>query len=466
MLEKTLNYFRELSKIPRCSKNEKNVIKWLVFWAEENNFDYKIDRIWNILITVSATKWKENSETIVLQWHVDIVCVKTKTSNHNFKSDWIELIETNNGFLTANWTTLWADNWIWVSLAMACAFLVEHPKLELLFTIDEEKWMTWVLNLEEWFITWTKLINIDTEEEWEIIIWSAWWARLLIEWKFDIQKTNNNIYKFNFNGLKWWHSWLEINKSKWNIVDALFQFLNFLDVKFELSQINSWVAENVIAKELVVIISFESIENLEEKINEFKNIYKSKYLEDNFDIFFEKIETEVQTIWYEFSNKLMNSVLKSNSWVYKMSEDIEWFVLTSQNLWIIKLLDWNLKMEYLCRSSLNKDLEILINQNINSYWDYLSVSIKDEYPGWAEDINSDLIKIVKENYEELLWNKIKISWIHAWLECWVILWKMPRNSKAISIWPNIYWAHSINEKCEIKSIWIIANVLKKILKDI
>jgi di/tripeptidase len=48
----------------------------------------------------------------------------------------------------------------------------------------------------------------------------------------------------------------------------------------------------------------------------------------------------------------------------------------------------------------------------------------------------------------------------------VIIKKMPIWSKAISIWPNIYWAHTVNEKCEIRSIGVLAEVLKKILINI
>jgi di/tripeptidase len=45
MLETTLKYFNELSKIPRCSKNENAIINWLISWAEKNNFLYKTDNI-------------------------------------------------------------------------------------------------------------------------------------------------------------------------------------------------------------------------------------------------------------------------------------------------------------------------------------------------------------------------------------------------------------------------------------
>lgn len=466
MLETTLKYFNELSKIPRCSKNENAIINWLISWAEKNNFLYKTDNIWNIIISLPATEWKEDSKTIVLQWHVDMVCVKTKDCNHDFIKDKIKVIE-NEWFIEAEWTTLWADNGIWVALAMMCAWLSEHPKLELLFTVDEEKWMSWVLNLEEWFITWTKLINIDSEEEGDITIWSAWWARLQIEWDFKLFDYNFINYNFSFLWLKWWHSWIEINNSKWNIVDSLFLFLEFLWVEFELSSIKSWIAENVIPKELDVVISLDIDSNLlENKINEFILNYRKEYNENNFNIEYELINTNIQTIWIDNSLKLKEAILKSKSWVYKMSNELEWFILTSQNLWIISLVKWNLNIEYLCRSSLDDDLNKLIEQNKIAFSKIANVNIHDIYPGWAEDINSDLIKVVKDSYEGVLKKEVKISWIHAWLECWVIIKKMPIWSKAISIWPNIYWAHTVNEKCEIRSIGVLAEVLKKILINI
>ena len=62
----------------------------------------------------------------------------------------------------------------------------------------------------------------------------------------------------------------------------------------------------------------------------------------------------------------------------------------------------------------------------------------------------------------------KITAIHAGLECGCLSAKMKQKGKklvACSIGPNISGAHTINERCEIKSAKIIAQVLRDLLKN-
>jgi di/tripeptidase len=51
----------------------------------------------------------------------------------------------------------------------------------------------------------------------------------------------------------------------------------------------------------------------------------------------------------------------------------------------------------------------LIEQNKIAFSKIANVNIHDIYPGWAEDINSDLIKVVKDSYEGVLKKEVKIS---------------------------------------------------------
>ncbi len=465
MLNQTLEYFKELSKIPRCSKNEQNAILWCKSWAEKNNYIYKIDKIWNILIEVPATAGMENRETVVLQWHIDMVCVKSKDSKHDFEVDEISIIE-KDGWLYADNTTLWADDGIWVAIAMAATSLEKHPRIEILVTIDEEKGMSWVANLEEWFISGTSLINIDSEDEWEITMGSAGWSRVSISWEYKTSLSEINNYKFVFSGIKWGHSWVEIHKSLWNAVDAFFSFLDYSELDFWLSFVKSWIAENVIPKELEAVINLDDISELDKKIWQFVKMYKKEFKEPDFSISYQKLNESVEIVSELDSYRLKEAVLRSNSWVYKMSEEIKDFVITSQNLWVFNLEVWKLDIKYLCRSSVESELESLVELNKRVYFQVWKVTLDSFTPGWLEDSNSPLIKTVKNSYEKITWENVNILWVHAGLECWAIINKMPENSKAVSIWPNIYWAHTIEERCEIRSVWVLCEVLKDVLENI
>ena len=141
--KEVLKWFEEITKIPRCSKHEDKIAAWLMDWAKENNFPVKTDKVKNIAIKVPASAGFENSPTVVFQGHMDMVCEKTPDSDHDFSKDPIKLIYDGD-WLTADKTTLGADNGIAIAMAMAIALddEVGHGPLELLFTVDEETGLT------------------------------------------------------------------------------------------------------------------------------------------------------------------------------------------------------------------------------------------------------------------------------------------------------------------------------------
>ncbi len=134
-----LNIFEEISTIPRCSYNETELRRWIRDRAQKNGLKYSTDWIGNILINVPATKGYENAPKIVLQSHLDMVCEKLEGSDHDFSKDPIKLVYTDQ-WLYADKTTLGADNGIGIALSIALAENkeIDHPELELLFTVKEE----------------------------------------------------------------------------------------------------------------------------------------------------------------------------------------------------------------------------------------------------------------------------------------------------------------------------------------
>ncbi|MCK4890852.1 MAG: M20/M25/M40 family metallo-hydrolase, partial [Candidatus Aminicenantes bacterium] len=161
-----LKWFEEISKIPRCSKQEDKIVNYLIEWSKENGFEYNIDNVQNIVIKVPATSGMENSPIIVIQGHLDMVCEKTPDSDHDFTKDPIKLVYDGE-WLTADRTTLGSDNGIAIAMAMAAALDkdLEHPPLELLFTVDEETGLTGANALAPGFIEGKLLLNIDSEDE-------------------------------------------------------------------------------------------------------------------------------------------------------------------------------------------------------------------------------------------------------------------------------------------------------------
>ena len=80
-------YFNEISKIPHGSKNEKALSDYLVQFARNHGLYFVQDHVSNVIIYKSASPGCKQSEPLILQAHMDMVCEKTKESNHDFIKD-------------------------------------------------------------------------------------------------------------------------------------------------------------------------------------------------------------------------------------------------------------------------------------------------------------------------------------------------------------------------------------------
>ncbi|PLX25725.1 MAG: cytosol nonspecific dipeptidase, partial [Salinivirgaceae bacterium] len=84
------SYFEEICQVPRPSKKEEKIIKFLTDFAKKHNLKHDVDKAGNVLISKPATKGYENLETVVLQSHMDMVCEANKDKKHDFDKDPIE----------------------------------------------------------------------------------------------------------------------------------------------------------------------------------------------------------------------------------------------------------------------------------------------------------------------------------------------------------------------------------------
>ena len=132
-------YFEEISAIPRGSENMTGIAQYCESFAQKHKFSYVRDKADNVVIMKPATQGYENSEPVILQGHLDIVCQKDADKIFDFEKDGIELV-TDGNFITANGTTLGADNGIAVALILAIldSDNIPHPPIEAVFTTDEE----------------------------------------------------------------------------------------------------------------------------------------------------------------------------------------------------------------------------------------------------------------------------------------------------------------------------------------
>ena len=169
--KKVFQYFEEISQIPRGSGNEKAISDYLVGVAKKLNLEVIQDEALNVIIKKPGTKGYENSPTVILQGHMDMVCEKNKGTDHDFEKDPLKL-RVIDDMVYATDTTLGADNGIAVaySLAILDSTDIPHPPLEVLITTDEETGMTGAMAISKENVTGKILLNLDNEEEGHLLV--------------------------------------------------------------------------------------------------------------------------------------------------------------------------------------------------------------------------------------------------------------------------------------------------------
>ena len=346
--EKVWYYFREVLEIPRPSKKEEKIRAYLKEFGKKHNLETIEDEIGNILIRKPATKGMENRKPVVLQSHIDMVCEKNSDKVHDFENDPIEAY-VEDGWVTANGTTLGADDGIGVAtqLAILASDDIAHPDLECLFTVDEETGLTGAFGLKPGFLKGKILLNLDSEDEGQLFIGCAGGQDTLGRLPYDKEDVPEgySAYKLMISGLTGGHSGDDINKNRGNANKLLNRFLwKFNDVLgFRIHEFNGGNLRNAIAREAyaIVLIPTHNSEQLKAETAAFEKVLRNEYhvTEPNLRFSLETIDTPEWVMDKESQDILLDIVYAMPHGVIAMSQDIDDFVETSTNLASVKFLE-------------------------------------------------------------------------------------------------------------------------------
>lgn len=467
-------YFYGITQVPHPSKKEEKIRAHVREFANTNNFEFVEDSVGNIVMKVPATPGYENAPTIVIQGHIDMVCEKNKGTEHDFENDPLKIYRDGD-WITAEGTTLGADNGIGVAAGMAIATdpSAIHGPLELLCTVDEETGMTGVNALQPGFITGRTLLNLDSEEDGAFYVGCS--GGQDTRGYFELAYTDNNSdltsYELMLTGLKGGHSGLDVANGRANAIRLLAQLLNRIEseVEFELSAISGGSLRNAIPRESEVTISINPTD--EAKVKEIADKFiADTLLEFNVNdpgleiLFTKKDYTDKKVFTKEFVSNLIKVLLSTPHGISAMSPDIPGLVETSTNLATLGIIDNQLVIGTSQRSAIDS-AKWHISNMVKAIFELGAadkVDTGDGYPGWQPNMESELLKVSKEVYKEINNSEPEIKAIHAGLETGLLGAKYP-GIDMISFGPTIEGAHSPDERLNIGDTAKFYNLVKAIL---
>jgi len=403
-----------------------------------------------------------------------MVCEKNKGTIHDFDNDPLKVYRDGD-WITAEGTTLGADNGIGVAAGMAVATddSVIHGPLELLCTIDEETGMTGVNALQPGFITGKTLLNLDSEEDGAFYVGCSGGQDTRGYFDLDYTDSNSDLTSYNLmlTGLKGGHSGLDVANGRANAIRLLAQLLNRIEAKveYELSAISGGSLRNAIPRESEVIILIDPAD--EAKVKEIADKFVADTLlefsvnDPGLEILFTKNDSNDEKVFTkEFVSNLIKVLLSAPHGISAMSPDIPGLVETSTNLATIDIIDNQLVIGTSQRSAIDSAKWHVSNmvKAIFELGGADKVDTGDGYPGWQPNMDSELLKISKEVYKEINNSEPAIKAIHAGLETGLLGSKYP-GIDMISFGPTIEGAHSPDERLHIPATAKFYNLVKAIL---
>jgi len=472
---KILAAFEQISQIPRPSKQEQKIVAWLMDWASENNLTARTDEQLNIVIEVPATRGYQNAQSLVLQGHLDMVCEKTADSDHDFSKDPIEFIFTEDGWLTANQTTLGADNGIAIAMAMVAATddKLAHPSLELLFTTDEETGLSGATSLQAGFIKGKQLLNIDSEDEGVFTVGCAGGedARVLLPFTTDENLSTHSAFRLVGGGMSGGHSGIDIIEQRANAIKLLFRGIHRIGKQTDvrISSVTGGTARNAIPRDAEATLLIPSVDAQAAKtiIEDLAGKLKAEYAktDPNLSLTLTALDGDYKAASADSTRRAIDTVCAYPHGVDRMSNDIAGLVETSNNLATVKVEHGKLIIASNQRSS-NMDSLTLLEDRIMSVARLAGASseISGRYPSWQPNLDSRLLARCLKVYQQRFGTKPVVEAIHAGLECGIIGAKYA-GMDMISFGPTIKNPHSPDEKINIASIGKVWDFMTALFKS-
>ncbi len=471
------NYFYELTQIPRPTGHVKEVTEYIKSVGEKLNLETLQDEVGNVLICKPATPGMENCPVVTLQSHVDMVPQKNAATQHDFTKDPIDAY-IDGEWVTARGTTLGADNGIGASYALAILTEkdIQHGPIEALFTVDEEVGMVGANGLKPGFSHGDILINLDSESECELYVGCAGGVDVSarLEFKNEEPTPEGDVAVYlSLTGLKGGHSGMDIDLGRGNANKLLFRFLKDAveNNGARLVDFDGGSLRNAIPREAFATITIpeDEADALWELVSDYQETFTREYTAIEDGILFEAKRLDkvpAYVVPEEIQDSIINAIEACPNGVISMLTSFPGTVESSSNMARVQVKDGLFEVKFLVRSS-SESRKMYLASMIESTFSLAGAEVEFDAPynGWEPNINSSIMKYMKEAYERGYSRTPEIKVIHAGLECGIIQGAMPKMDM-ISVGPDIRHPHSPDEKVHIASVERTWHVLRDVLSDI
>ena len=467
--------FYGLTRVPRPSKHEEKVIEYLLEWGKNHGIQAEKDAAGNVIMRAAATPGMEKRRGVILQGHMDMVPQKTGDSKHNFLTDPITTL-VEGDWLTADRTTLGADNGIGVALALSVLEdkSVKHGPIEVLVTRDEETGMTGANGLKPGVLKGDILINLDSEDEGELCVGCAGGLDAEADFRYRTVAAPEGFvgYTLTVKGLQGGHSGMDISLYRANANKVVARILLPLMEKHgvKLVSFTGGSLRNAIPFEACaeILVPDAAVKAVKKVVDEVFGQIKAEFAESDPSASMQFVKTAAapRYVGDKVALSVVKALLACPSGVIRMSRTMEGLTETSINMAIVRTEKGHITIHSLMRSAVDSAKAALADR-VRCIFEAAgaSVAFKGGYSGWTPKLDTPMNKVMMEQFKKVYGRDMKIMATHGGLECAIMGAKYP-NWEMVSVGPTIRYPHSPDERLDIPSVARTWDYLKAVLEAV
>ena len=474
MLQKVLDEFMGIAAIPRPSHHEKKIADYLCSWAQAHSLPYVVDEIGNVIIEKPASPGHENAPRVILQAHMDMVCVAAEGVAFRPTEDAIRVV--NDGrFISAEGTSLGADDGIGVAMALVVLAGQEaiHGPLRVLFTVNEEDGMSSGA-IDPKYLDADYLINLDWEWLGSLCNSSAGGDFMAFTRSYESCAANEGwpVLRLEMTGLLGGHSGVDIHKGRANALRCLGRLLHELrlaQIDYQLVSFHGGQARNAIPASAEAKITLRP-----QHLPQAFRLLEKLSLECKAG--FGEIEQSMTFRWALGSedisavvpapetDALLRLLLTLPDGVHTVSPYVPGLTESSQNLGLLAVSEGEMRLAAMSRScAAYRAKELLaIDRAIAAAFGF-TFEQGEHSPAWAVNPKSRLTPLTCQVYKALTGQDMVVEPIHGALECGAFSEKNPRLDM-IAIGPSLFDVHTPKERCALDSIRITMDLILGVLE--
>jgi len=447
-----MEFFETLCTIPHVSGNEKALADFVEQLARSKGYAVRRDAMHNLVVVRPASPGCEAAETFMLQGHLDMVAAAKEGVCHDFDKDPIRLVRDGK-ILRAAGTTLGADDGVAVAYMLAILEddTIVAPRLECVFTVQEEAGLIGVQHFDFSGLQATKMLNLDAGPEGVLLVTNAGGCRIEIKRELPRQTVCGKVWEITIGGLIAGNSVAGAQKQQANaLILAAVAADTLRQHGARLVSLAGGEKSNMLPESAKLTVAMEADPTAVLEALKADLLATWSTAEPNLTLTWAEAQAQ-QMLEEAASSAVIDILMQLPQGIISMSAAFAGLVETSANVGVCKTDADGLTIGYSLRSSAELRKHMVLRQVTRlAETNGAEVNVSGNYPGWNYEPVSPLRELCIEVYRQQYGEDPSVEGVHAGLECGVFKAAMP-HLDIIATGPLYKQMHTADEWLDMES---------------